>query len=118
VTGISEKIHPKLFPELTFPLDVNAVHVAPPVPIESIMEQLVTVFEPELSDSVKRVPGVALFNVTRLPDVPEAVKDDTVCVVPAVKVIVTGCVVLVMLTNVLLPVIVNAPAPSWLRVAA
>jgi hypothetical protein len=56
--------------------------------------------------------------VTRLPAVPESEKPLVkVVVVAAVKDTVTGWVVLRMSARVLEPVIVSAPAPSWLSVA-
>lgn len=53
--------------------------------------------------------------VTKFPAVPDKLKLDTVCVVPAVKVTVEGCTVSVMSLKVLDPVMVNVPAPPWLR---
>ena len=71
---------------------------------------------PEALDSVW-VAAVALLMVTRLPAVPVSPNPfRKVVVVAAVNEIVTGWVVLRMLPNVLAPVIVSAPAPSWLSV--
>lgn len=66
---------------------------------------------PEESDKVNCAPGVLLLIATKFPKVPDSPKLDTVCVVPAVKVTVAGCVVLVMLLKVLEPLMVNAPVP-------
>lgn len=41
-------------------------------------------------DNVAWLPATVLFKVNSLPDVPAAVKLDTVCVVPAVNVIVVA----------------------------
>ena len=70
---------------------------------------------PEAFDRVACVPGVLLLMVIKFPAVPDNPKLDTVCVVPAVKVTVAGCTVFVMLPKVLLPLMVNAPKPPWLK---
>ena len=54
--------------------------------------------------------------VTKLPDVPESIKLLTEVVTPAGKVTVVGCTVLSIVTNVLAPVSVSVPTPSWLIV--
>lgn len=53
--------------------------------------------------------------VTKFPAVPDRPKLDTVCVVPDENVTVVGWTLLVMLLKVLEPIIVNEPAPPWLR---
>jgi hypothetical protein len=60
--------------------------------------------------------AVSLPIVMRFPEVPRKLKLLNVVVVPAVKRIEAGCTVFVMLSNVLSPVIVNAPAPPWFSV--
>lgn len=57
------------------------------------------------------VPAVEDLTVTRFPAVPVRPKLKKVLVEPAVKATVVGLTVLVMLLNVLLPLIVSAPAP-------
>lgn len=57
-----------------------------------------------------------LFNVIRLPAAPDRLKLVNVLVVLAGNVIVAGCTVFVMLSNVFAPLIVRAPAPPWFRV--
>ena len=72
-------------------------------------------------DNVAAVPADELLIVKTFPAVPNAVKLETVCVVPAVNVIVVAFVAvyeLVIFANVFEPVIVNAPEPPWSNVIA
>lgn len=92
-----------------------AYQFAPPVALLSCIDRNCALTVPEAFDKVNCDPGVALLMVTKLPAVPARLKLDTVCVVPAVKVTVDGCTVSVMSLKVLEPVMVNAPAPPWLR---
>ena len=66
---------------------------------------------PAAYDSVARVPGVVLFNVTRLPAVPETENPYTVVVDPAGNKIVDGAALEVISAKVFAPDIVSAPAP-------
>ena len=54
-------------------------------------------------------------SVTRLPAVPDTVKELKKFVVPAVNVMVEGCTVLDKPAKRFAPEIVSAPAPPWLR---
>jgi len=58
-------------------------------------------------------PADVLCRILRLPDVPLTLKldDDMVCVVPAVKLIVDGGVVIVIALNVFEPVMICTPVP-------
>ena len=75
-----------------------------------------TLLVPLLSLNVALVPAVLELSVMRLPAVPEAPKALTVCIVPAVSVMVAGCTLFVMLAKLLLCWIVSAPAPPWFSV--
>jgi hypothetical protein len=111
------KSQPVLFPLSTQPFEVNEFHVAPPVAAISLIAQKLTFTVPDALESVARVPEVLLFIVMRLPEVPARLKPEVnVVVVLDGKVMVAGCVVLLMSANVFAPVIVSAPAPPWLRV--
>lgn len=84
------KTHPRLLPASTLPSERSAFHVAPPVAEISLIDTNETVLVPPLSLSVARVPATVVSSVIRFPEVPDTVKADTVCVVPAVKRIVAG----------------------------
>lgn len=107
---------PKLLPASTFPLVAYASHVAPPVALMSLMETFDTDTVPLASLRVALVPATVVSSVMRLPGVPDKEKALTVCVVPAVSLIVAGCTVLVMLAKVLLWAIVRVPVPPWFSV--
>ena len=66
---------------------------------------------PEAFDKVNCDPGVRLLIVIRFPAVPDKLKLDTVCVVPAVNLSVAGCTVLVILLKALEPLMFVCPAP-------
>lgn len=70
-----------------------------------------TLTVPDALDIVAWAPVVTLLIVIRLPAAPLRLKLLNVFVVPDVKKTEAGCVVFVMLLNVLLPVIVREPAP-------
>lgn len=89
--------------------------MAPPVALLSWIAKYCALTVPDDFDRVNLDPGVSLLIVIKFPAVPARLKLDTVCVVPAVKVTVDGCTVLVMSLKVLEPVMVNAPTPLSLR---
>ena len=89
--------------------------MAPPVAVLSWIDKYCASTTPDAFDKVNCDPAELLFIVIKLPAVPDIPKFDTVWVVPAVNVIVAGWVLLVMLLKVLLPLMVNAPAPLCTR---
>ena len=70
---------------------------------------------PDDLEIVNLEPVDRLCTVTKLFNVPERPKFDTVVVVPEANLIVVGCTLFVMLLKVLAPLTVNIPAPPRLR---
>jgi hypothetical protein len=82
------KIHPVLL--LTFN-ELRAVQTAPPVALLSWIDRKLALTVPEAFDKVNCEPGLLLLMVIRFDAlVPDKLKLETVCVVPAVKVTVLG----------------------------
>jgi hypothetical protein len=95
-------------PPSTLPFAVKACQVAPPVAVDRLIVQKLTLTVPLALDRVW-LAAVTLPMVTRLPAVPESENPLVkVVVVAAVKDTVTGWVVLRMSAKVLEPVIVSA----------
>ena len=101
--------HPELFPPSVLSI---AFHVAPPVAVLRLMDKKLALTVPLDLDSVW-LAAVALPIVTRFPGIPLTLQFVTVVVVAAVNVNVVGCTLLASVVNVLLPVMVSAPAPSF-----
>jgi hypothetical protein len=78
------KLQPVLFPPSTFPLAVSASHVAPPIAVDLLIEQLETETVPLAFDNVW-LAAVTEPMVIKFPAVPDKLKLVNVVVVPAVN---------------------------------